>query len=367
MSKHILKMQARAVAAVQATNAASVSVLHALACHVADVHARATRAVKLNEKRLNDAAEEADINAKQLIALTALLKYYAYDAFDALVFNFKNPSYCWLALLVANFDDVDLSLLHRVFSAGIDAARTSVHGQGLTAFDPSDGPEARQQNVICILPRDADGNLAEWVTATDIRLELVSPGEETTLSFDITGDQDGWRVVYIIAGRPDNICINLYICKALVCKGLVRAETPASAAERAKAIGAKKAAATQADCHDLVGIATAFPTDADVQEKVCDAMRVLAAFGYAGGARKLIAAGGHRVAIAALGVFSTNARASQVACRALHYIACHGGADAIAAMCAVDGVMDKLRQASDVMRAAGRIDLAAATVLAWLK
>ena len=359
-------MQARAAAAVQATNAASDSVLHALACHVADVHAAATRLVKLNEKRLVDAAEEADTNAKQLIAWAALIEYYTDDVFDAPLFNFENPSYCWFVLPVANLADVDLSLLHRVFSVEIDVARTSVSGQGLTAFDPSDGPEARQQNVICIIPRDADGNLAEWVTATDIRLELVSPGEETTLSFDITGDQDGWRVVYIIGGQPENICINLYICEALVWKGSVRAETPSSAVTRAKAISDKFGTATQADANDLVAVASAFPTDADVQENVCYAMGYIAALGKAEGARILIAAGCHRVAITALDAFSTNARVLWQACAVLFYIARKGGADAKAAIRAVDGtLMDKLQHASDVITSTGESDYAA-DVLAQL-
>ena len=118
------------------------------------------------------------------------------------------------------------------------------------------------------------------------------------------------------------------------------------------AIWVKGAAATQADANDLVGIATAFHTDADVQDNVSHAMGYIAAYGGAEGARKLLAAGGHSVIVAALGTFSTNARVLHRACGALHYIAGSGVADAKAAICAVDGVMDKLRQASDVMRAA---------------
>ena len=52
-------MQARAAAAVVATNAASDSVLEALARHAANIHATATRSVKLNEKRLDGAAFNA--------------------------------------------------------------------------------------------------------------------------------------------------------------------------------------------------------------------------------------------------------------------------------------------------------------------
>ena len=353
MSKHILKMQARAAAAVVATNAASDSVLEALARHAANIHATATHSVKLSEKRLDDAAEEADTNAKQLLAWAALLGHAAHSAFDAPVFTSQNSTH-WFVLPVANLTDVDLSLLHRVFYAGIDAARTSISGQGLMAFDPSDGPEARQQNVICIIPRDADGNFAEWVAATDIRLELVSPGAdtETTLMFDITADQDGWRVVYIIGGHPENICFNLYICEALVWKGVARAETPLSAATRAQAISAKEAAATQADANDLVAIATAFPTDAYVQYNVCYALWNIVYSGRDESAHKVLVAGGHRVAVAALG--STDAEVLKLACWVLYRIAVYGGADARAAICAVDGtLMDKLRHASDVIRAAG--------------
>ena len=362
MSEHILKMQARAAAAIGATNAASGSLLEALARHAANIHARATRSVKLNKKRLDDATEEADTNAKQLIAWAALLGHAAHSALNAApppVFAIQNLCN-WLVLPVANLADVDLSLLHHVFSADFDASRTSISGQGLTAFDPADGPEARQQNAICIIPRDVDGNLAEWVTATDIRLELVSLGAdtETTLMFDITSEQDGWRVVYLIGGQPENICINLYICETLVWKSSVRADTPLSVT-RANAIRDKHDDATQADANDLVGIATAFPTDADVQFLVYNAMWKLAWGGKAEGVRKVLVAGGHRVAITALGAFSTNAGVLCMACLALFLIARKGGADAKAAIRAVDGVMDKLRQASDVITATGWDDTAA--------
>ena len=350
--QHIMKMQARAAAVIIATDTASVSVLHGLACHVADIHAKAARAVNLNKKRLNDAAEEADINAKQLIALAALLEYSTDDAFDAPVFIFQNQTR-WLVLPIANFSDVNLSLLYRVFSAGIDAARTSVHGQGLTAFDPSDGNEARQQNVICIIPRDAYGNLAEWVTATDVGLALQAPSEGTKLTFEVLEDANGLRVVYFIGGRPDKVYINLYIYEALVWKGSVRAETPLSAAKRAKAIGR---GGTQADANDLVAIATAFSADADVQENVCLAIYYIAHFGGAVAACALFAAGGHCVAITALGAFTTNMKVLHAACGALYWIAAYGGADAKAAIRAVDGVMDKLRQASGALRAAGAPD-----------
>jgi hypothetical protein len=134
----------------------------------------------------------------------------------------------------------------------------------------------------------------------------------------------------------------------------VQGETPAAAVTRAKAIGAKEAAATQADCHDLVGIATAFPTDADVQWTVCHAMWRIADSGKAEGARKLLAAGGHCAAVAALHACSTNARVLNLSCEALYRIVEHGGADAVAAIRAVDGTLiDKLTQASDVIRAAG--------------
>ena len=119
-------MQVRAAAAVQATNAASDFLPEALALHVMDVHAKATRVAHMSQKRLCDAAEEADTNAKQLIACAKLLGYSAYDAFDAPVFAFDHPTN-WLVFSVANLANVDLnvSLLHRVFSAGIDAARAA--------------------------------------------------------------------------------------------------------------------------------------------------------------------------------------------------------------------------------------------------
>ena len=72
------------------------------------------------------------------------------------------------------------------------------------------------------------------------------------------------------------------------------------------------------------------------------------------GARKLIAAGGHRVAISALGAFSTNAVVLAEACFSLYWIVVCGDVNAKAAIRAVDGTfMDKLRQAYVAIQAAG--------------
>ena len=139
----------------------------------------------------------------------------------------------------------------------------------------------------------------------------------------------------------------------------MQGETPAAAVTRAKAIGAKRAAATQADANDLVAIATAFPTHAVIQCVVGYVMAGIAACGKTEAVHKLITAGGHRVAVAALDSSSRNARVLNKACEVLYHIARDGGADAKAAIRAVDGVMDKLRQASDVIRAAGEYDYAA--------
>ena len=87
--------------------------------------------------------------------------------------------------------------------------------------------------------------------------------------------------------------------------------------------------------------------------------RTLLGPGEAEGGRILIAAGGHSVAITALGAFLMNAEVLYQACWALLVIADNGRADAIAAIRAVDGVMDKLRQASDVITATGWDDAAA--------
>jgi hypothetical protein len=137
---------------------------------------------------------------------------------------------------------------------------------------------------------------------------------------------------------------------------------------RALVIRAKQAAATQADCHDLVGIATAFSTDAEVQYNVCNAMVTIAVYGKAEGAHKLLAAGGHRVAVAALHACSTNVGVLARAFWVLYHIAAHGGADAKAAIRAVDGTLiEKLRQACDVVTAAGLWDeVTAACALAQL-
>jgi hypothetical protein len=127
---------------------------------------------------------------------------------------------------------------------------------------------------------------------------------------------------------------------------------------RAEAIRHKHdTAITQADCHDLVGIATAFSTDAEVQWNVFVTMWQIAYYGTDEGARKLIAAGAHRVVVAALHAFSTDGTLLYRACWALWHIAHKGGADGIAAIRAFDGTLiDTLRQASDVIRAAGGDD-----------
>ena len=379
LEQRVFSMEARATDAVGTTVARAGTLLAVGSQSTAAVWSDADRIVEMLRKHLeDDVIAEADSNAEQLASWSALsassscaaVYDFAYSAVllgDALLFS-STHSTSWALLCVAPVQ-TDVTQLHRVCTSDIDAAHSSVSGQGLTAFDPSDGPEARQQNVICIIPRDVDGNVAEWVTAIDIRLELVllDASMKITVSYEISTDHDSWRVVYLVGGQPDNVCINVYICEALVWKGSVRAETPLSAVTRAQAIKAKRSAATQADCHDLVGIATAFPTDADVQYAVCYAMGFIAICGGAAVARNIIAAGGHCVAVTALGAFSTNMGVLSLACYELWYIVRHGGVYAKAAICAVDDtLMDKLRQASDVITAAGEYDWAAG-VLAQLR
>ena len=110
-----------------------------------------------------------------------------------------------MVLCVASVQaDVDIAQLHRIFSNDIDAARSSVSGQGLTAFDRAASAAARQQNVIYVVPRDVDGAIVEWVTATDISLALL-PGVVTSglfLSYEVgaADSAEGWRVVYTVGG-----------------------------------------------------------------------------------------------------------------------------------------------------------------------
>ena len=374
LEKRLSSMVARAADAVSNSVARSDTLLAEGARYAAAVWSAADRTAKMSRKHLNDdVIVEAVSNTEQLAAWSALSAssscadwsdsaYSAVFLGDELLFS-STASTPWMVLCVASVQaDMDVTQLHRISSSDIDVASSTVSGQGLTAFNPSDGPEARQQNVICIIPRDVDGNVAEWVTAIDIRLELVllDASMKITVSYEISTDHDSWRVVYLVGGQPDNVCINVYICEALVWKGSVRAETPLSAVTRAQAIAAKREFATQADADDLVGIATAFPTDADVQANVCGAMRLTICPCGAEGGRILLAAGGHRVAVAALGAFSTNAEVLWQACAVLFYIAVYGGADAKAAIRAVDGtLMDKLRQARPVITTLlGRYDYA---------
>ena len=144
--QRIVHMQERAAAAVVHANAASECLLQALARHAANIRARSARVVDLHKNRLDDAAVEADTNANQLRACAAaLLKFAVNNAFNVPpVFVFQIPTH--LVFPVAQFtpNDPDVALLHRVYSAEIDVARTSVSGQGLTVFYPSDGFEVYQ-------------------------------------------------------------------------------------------------------------------------------------------------------------------------------------------------------------------------------
>ena len=222
------------------------------------------------------------------------------------------------------------------------------------------------------MPRDADGNIAEWVKATDIGLTVQAPDAETTLSLEVTAIGDGWRVVYCVGVRVDNVMINLYINNGLVWKGTVRAQTPATAITRLTTILNKfskrldvSLIAGAIDCQELVGIAVAFPTDAGVNKLVYYLMYRIAVDGGYVGVCNLLKVGGHRVAISALDTFLTNVKVLYEVCYALRTIVCN--ADARDEMRAVGGTfMDKLWQASNGFAAAGLHDNPAHQLLRYL-
>ena len=200
------------------------------------VRSAATHTAETTYKHLDDIIEEADTNTKQLASWSALsasslcvswsdTAYSAVLLGDALLFASTTPT-PWVVLCVAP-SGLDVAQLHRLSSSGIDAARSSVSGQGLTAYDPSDSAAARQQNVIYVVPRDVDGAIAEWATPADISLTLLPDcmASGLSLSYDVTADGDGWRVAYTV-GRvstgPTTISLQLDVNDVRLWQGDVR-------------------------------------------------------------------------------------------------------------------------------------------------
>ena len=214
LEKRISSMVARAADAVSTTVARSNTLLAAGAQYTAAVRSAADRNAKMLHKHLeDDVIAEADSNVEQLASWSALSASspcvdcfdFAYSAVllgDASIFS-STAFTPFVVLCVASVEtDVDVAHLHRIFSSDIDAARSTVGGQGLLAFDPEDSAAARQQNVIHVVPRDVDGVIVKWVTSADISLALL-PGVVIfglLLSYDVCADAEGWRVAYTVGG-----------------------------------------------------------------------------------------------------------------------------------------------------------------------
>ena len=234
-------MVARAADAVSNSVARSNTLLAKGARYTAAVRCAADHTAERLRKHLeDDVIAEADSNAEQLASWSAVSNallpcvYWSDSAYsavllgDELLFSSTRTTTPWAVLCVASVQtEVDATQLHRLSSIGIDAARSSVSGQGLTAFDPSDSAAARQQNVIGVVPRDVDGVIAEWVTPADISLTLLPDcmASGLSLSYDVTADGDGWRVAYTVGGvctDPTTISLQLGINGVRLWQGDVR-------------------------------------------------------------------------------------------------------------------------------------------------
>jgi hypothetical protein len=212
-------MQARAAAAVTAAAAASAALLAVRAREANIVRARIARVGTL----LDDAIDEASANEKQLLSWAA---YFASapsncDIDEPPALACDNPTGCFVLPVAPAHVDVEC-LPHRLVSAGIDASRSVVSGQGLTAYDRFDTRKTRKQNVICLALRDADGGVAEWITPADICLKLRDPIVGASVSCDIVADGDNWRVTYLVCGNPGAITLQLRVNDVQLWQGDVR-------------------------------------------------------------------------------------------------------------------------------------------------
>ena len=190
----------------------------------AAARAAAHRKARISTKTHEDTIEEADTNTKQLAAWAALANSSGQipTPLQSLTpFQTRTPTHCLITCVAPMLQTHD-EQTHRLYTANIDATRSSVSGQGLLAFDPSEGHEARQQNVIRIVPRDADGNLADWVTPDDIRLVVLSPSADTTLTFEVAANGEGWTVAYVCYGSPTDIVLQLSILNVTLWQGSLR-------------------------------------------------------------------------------------------------------------------------------------------------
>ena len=212
--------------AVTTTVAYSGALLALSAEYAASTRLDADRIAKMSRKHLeDDVIFEAGANIKQLASWSAFSASlscidwsdFAYSAVllgDELLFSSTTTAPLAVFCVASVQVDVDvMQLLHRICSRDIDITRSTVSGQGLTAFDPLASAAARQQNIIHVVPRDADGVIADWVTATDICLTLLPHGVD--LSFDVDVCEEGWRVTYTVRGvstAGSRISLQLDVC-----------------------------------------------------------------------------------------------------------------------------------------------------------
>ena len=217
LEQRLSSMVARAADAVSSTVACDGTLLAASAQYTAAVRCAADCTAKMLCKHMDDdAIVEADTNAEQLASWSALtaLSPPCVDWFDSaavlgdtLLFSLTTPTPS-VVLCVASVQ-TDAAQLHRIYSSDIDTTRSTVNGQGLTAYDPSAGAAVRQQNVIYVVPRDVDGAIVEWVTPADISLSLMLNCMDSGLSLwydvDAVNSADGWRVAYAVDGDSTEV------------------------------------------------------------------------------------------------------------------------------------------------------------------
>lgn len=225
IDNHVHILTARAVSAVTIAVTKAAATLDAALRFAVTI--KASDAIMVSLIQLDDVAEEASTNVQQLTSYAALLKWpnvlpmVDNDLFvlsgpfaleDPFLFNMA-VCISWSLTLAAPHDVDVTSSLCRLVTSVIEGSLCELSGPGLTVFDPSDTADARKRNVICVVPRDAHGVVANWVSTDDIRLSLLPENMSAglSLSFDVTADGDCWRVAYSVYGNCIGINIRLTI------------------------------------------------------------------------------------------------------------------------------------------------------------
>jgi len=338
LDKHVHNMTVRLEAAVAKTADAFADLMDVVVLCNNTIKARGACAITNGLESMQDAIDASFISAQQLKCYAALCQWSNCVPLLPLVSHMPVRAN-WLPTLLAPVN-VDLNMC---FVSANEPTLCEFSGQGLTSYYPQ---WQSQENIIRIVVRDGSGAICNWVTNDDIHLVFFNLNG----SYNVTLHNDTWIVMYSLCNNDaqDKVEFTVQIGNFVFFKCNVQVMCKHCCAMAAQCVHAIYFQAMTIDdgialaivtktkrdpdefaIRELVNIASAFPTDYNVQVEICRALWTIAYNHTTTIARLILQLGGVETLLTA---FSTFRNMEFVVGCALFHIAKHGGPAVIATL-----------------------------------